>query len=132
MKRLFTLLFGILLIAAPIAAQESQPEISFDKYVHDYGTIYEENGPVTCTFTDKTTGTANLVIHQVVASCGCTQPDYSKEPLRPGEEATLTVTYDGSGKSPGSFVKRVTLRTNCKESIVVLNIKGTMIGAAKE
>lgn len=67
-----------------------------------------------------------MVIHQAIASCGCTVPKYPKEPIRPGETGEITVTYDGTGKFPGHFRKTVTLRTNAKDEITRLIIEGDM------
>jgi hypothetical protein len=67
-----------------------------------------------------------LIIHQAVASCGCTVPKYPKEPIRPGERGSITVTYNGTGKAPGVFKKSVTLRTNAKTELVRLYIMGEM------
>ena len=71
-------------------------------------------------------GDAPLVIHQAVASCGCTVPEYTKEPIMPGKKGTIKVTYNGTGKYPGHFKKSITLRTNAKTEMVRLYIEGDM------
>jgi hypothetical protein len=83
---------------------------------------------VTCTFKFTNTGTSALVVYQAIASCGCTVPTYPKEPIKPGESGEIKVSYNGTGKNPGTFEKVVTLRTNTKEEIYRLRIKGNMIG----
>ena len=75
---------------------------------------------------DKTTHDSPLVIHQAVASCGCTVPEYTKEPIQPGKKGTIKVTYNGTGKYPGHFKKSITLRTNAKTEMVRLYIEGDM------
>ena len=86
-----------------------------------------ENSPVvSCTFTFTNIGDAPLVIHQAVASCGCTVPEYTKEPIMPGKKGTIKVTYNGTGKYPGHFKKSITLRTNAKTEMVRLYIEGDM------
>lgn len=65
-------------------------------------------------------------IHQAVASCGCTVPDYTKEPILPGKTGTIKVTYNGTGKYPGHFKKSITLRTNAKTEMLRLYIEGNM------
>ena len=64
--------------------------------------------------------------HQAVASCGCTVPEYTKEPIMPGKKGTIKVTYNGTGKYPGHFKKSITLRTNAKTEMVRLYIEGDM------
>ena len=61
-----------------------------------------------------------------VASCGCTVPEYTKEPIMPGKKGTIKVTYNGTGKYPGHFKKSITLRTNAKTEMVRLYIEGDM------
>ena len=101
-------------------------QIYFEKTTHDFGIFYEDQPKVTCKFKFTNTGDGPLVIHQAMASCGCTVPKYPKEPIRPGETGEITVTYDGTGKFPGHFRKTVTLRTNAKDEITRLIIEGDM------
>lgn len=105
-------------------------EIKFDTLSHDFGTFSEKDPIVQCTFTFTNVGTAPLIIHQAIASCGCTVPTYTKDPIKPGEKGSIDVTYNGQGKFPGKFRKTITVRTNAKESAVVrLSIEGTMAEA---
>ncbi|MCK4700035.1 MAG: DUF1573 domain-containing protein, partial [Bacteroidales bacterium] len=67
-------------------AQQKQAAISFDKLTHDFGTFKEEDGNVTCKFSFTNTGSIPLVINRVIASCGCTSPAWSKEPVMPGRK----------------------------------------------
>ena len=83
-----------------------------------------EKTPIHLTFTNI--GDAPLVIHQAVASCGCTVPDYTKEPIQPGKTGTIKVTYNGTGKYPGHFKKSITLRTNAKTEMMRIYIEGNM------
>ncbi|MBQ9284718.1 MAG: DUF1573 domain-containing protein [Bacteroidaceae bacterium] len=105
-------------------------EIKFDTLSHDFGIFSEKDPIVQCTFTFTNVGTAPLIIHQAIASCGCTVPTYTKDPIKPGEKGSIDVTYNGQGKFPGKFRKTITVRTNAKESAVVrLSIEGTMAEA---
>ena len=81
---------------------------------------------VSCTFTFTNVGDAPLVIHQAVASCGCTVPDYTQEPVRHVKTGTIKITYNGTGKYPGHFKKSVTLRTNAKTEMMRLFVEGDM------
>ena len=67
-----------------------------------------------------------LVIHQAIASCGCTVPKYTQEPILPGKTGTVTVTYNGTGRYPGHFRKSITLRTNAETEMIRLYIEGEM------
>ena len=101
-------------------------EIKFDKLTHDFGTFSESSPVVTCTFTYTNVGNKPLVINQAVASCGCTVPEYTKTPVKPGEKGTIKITYNGTGKFPGHFKKSITVRTNGKVEMTRLYIEGTM------
>ena len=83
-------------------------------------------------FKFKNTGDGPLVIHQAIASCGCTVPQYPKEPIKPGESGEVTVTYNGAGKFPGHFRKTITLRTNSKNEITRLVVEGDMTPASAD
>ena len=108
------------------AYAQKQAEIKFDKLVHDFGTFPEAEPIQKCTFTFTNVGGQSLVINQAVASCGCTVPEYTKTPIKPGEKGTLTVTYNGKGKFPGHFKKTITVRTNGAVEMTRLYIEGNM------
>ena len=107
------------------AAGGGEADIKFEKTSHNFGT-FPESQKVTCTFKFTNTGDNLLVIHQAMASCGCTVPQYSKEPIKPGESGQITVTYNGAGKFPGHFRKSITIRTKAKQEIIRLYIEGDM------
>ena len=125
MKKL--LLFTMLLICSMATAQAQKPaEIKFDETTHHFGEFSQKNPKVTCTFTFTNVGEQALVINQAVASCGCTVPKYSKEPIQPGEQGVIEVLYNGTGKSLGYFKKSITVRTNGAVELTRLYIDGTM------
>lgn len=126
-KYLFTA-FLMLCSLVSFAQQANEAEIKFDKTSHDFGIFTESNSKVTCTFTFTNTGNKFLVIHQAIASCGCTVPEYPKEPIKPGESGKIVVTYNGEGRFPGHFRKSITIRSNAKQEIVRLYIEGDMQG----
>ncbi len=105
---------------------ENRAEIQFDTLRIDLGTFAEKDGEQHCTFTFANVGTAPLIINQAFASCGCTVPTYTKDPIQPGEKGHIDVTYNGKGKFPGHFSKTITIRSNAKTEIVRLSIEGTM------
>jgi len=125
------LLFSFIALFAGIAAAfaDGAPEIYFEQITHDFGTFPEENGKVSCTFEFKNVGTADLVLQSVKASCGCTTPDWTKEPVKPGETGVVKATYNATGR-PGSFTKTITVKSNAGEKR--LTIKGEVIPKAQK
>ena len=109
------------------AIQSGEAEITFENTSHNFGTFSESSPKVTCTFKFKNTGDGPLVIHQAIASCGCTVPQYPKEPIKPGESGQITVIYNGAGKFPGHFKKSITIRSNGKNEMTRLYIEGDML-----
>ncbi|MBO4826077.1 MAG: DUF1573 domain-containing protein [Prevotella sp.] len=121
----------LMLAVCTMASAQKQAEIKFDKLTHDFGTFSESNPVVECTFTFKNVGDAPLVINQALAACGCTVPSYTKEPIAPGAQGSIKVTYNGKGKFPGHFKKTITVRTNGKTELTRLYIEGNMEEAKK-
>lgn len=112
--------------AVPTTKAEKYAEIKFDTLRHNFGQFSKEDPIVNCSFGFTNTGTAPLIIHQAFASCGCTVPKFTKEPIKPGEKGKIEITYDGTGKFPGHFQKTITLRTNAVNEVVRLTVEGTM------
>ena len=110
----------MLVMSIGYAYAQGGADIKFDKTTHNFGTFSENNPVVSCTFTFTNVGDAPLVIHQAVASCGCTVPEYTKEPIQPGKKGTIKVTYNGTGKYPGHFKKSITLVPTQKPEMVRL------------
>ncbi|MBQ1649339.1 MAG: DUF1573 domain-containing protein, partial [Bacteroidales bacterium] len=67
--------------------------VRLDKTVHDFGDIMIADGPVSCSFTVTNIGSEPTVIFNVASSCGCTDVDWTKKPLQPGEKGTVKATY---------------------------------------
>ena len=105
---------------------ENYAEVTFDTLRYDFGKFSKSEPVVHCSFPFTNTGTAPLIIHQAFASCGCTIPTYTKEPIKPGEKGVIDVTYDGTDKFPGHFTKTITIRSNAVNEVVRLTIEGTM------
>ena len=125
MKKLL-LLTMMLIGGITFASAQKEAEIKFDKVTHDFGKFSEASPIVECTFTYTNVGGKPLVINQAVASCGCTVPEYTKTPVKPGEKGQIKVTYNGTGKFPGHFKKSITVRTNGAVEMTRLYIEGTM------
>lgn len=125
MKKL--LLFALLLICSATAVLAQKPaEIKFDAVSHNFGEFSKQNPIVSTRFTFTNVGEQDLVINQAVASCGCTVPKYTKEPIKPGQKGEINVTYNGTGKALGHFKKSITVRTNGAVEITRLYIEGDM------
>jgi hypothetical protein len=126
-KAVFTLVLMLMAVMSfnKAAAQiESGPKIDFTKETHDYGTIkYGADG--SCSFEFKNTGNAPLIISNAKGSCGCTVPEWPKEPIAPGAKASIKVKYDTN--RPGVINKNVTITSNAVNSPEkVIYIKGTV------
>ena len=118
--------FMFILFVASVCSANAQAEIKFDKLTHNFGKFPESSPKVTCVFTFTNVGDQPLVINQAVASCGCTVPEYTKAPIKPGESGQIKVTYNGAGKFPGHFKQSITVRTNGKVEMTRLYVEGDM------
>ena len=130
MKKIM-LVLTMLTLCIGFAVAQNQADIKFDKTEHNFGAFSQDKDTVSTVFTFTNVGTAPLVIHQAVASCGCTVPEYSQEAVMPGKTGSIKVTYDARDKYPGHFKKSVTIRTNAKTETVRLFIEGEVLASAK-
>ena len=126
MKKLLVLFIAAVAGLTTVVAQNA-PEIKFKDLVHDFGTFPEETGKVSCVFEFTNMGKSDLILQNVKASCGCTTPEWTKTPVKPGEKGTVEATYNASGR-PGAFSKTITVTTN--EGEERLTIKGDVIPKA--
>lgn len=117
--------FGLL----SFGTYEKEANIRFDETVHDFGTIQEGERPV-YNFQFTNTGDAALVITSVNKSCGCTEPEFSKEPVLPGKTSEIKVGYNSTNRS-GRFDKTITVNSNAKDGAVSLRIVGNVVKADK-
>lgn len=101
------------------------PVMSFETKEHDFGTI-NEGDKVMYDFKFKNTGEAPLIIMNAKGSCGCTVPEYPKDPIAPGKEEKIHVIFDSKGKL-GTTTKSVTLTCNIKEGQEILQIKSKIV-----
>ncbi len=102
---------------------KAQGKLTFEKETHDFGTI-AEGTQATYVFKVRNEGNEPVVIPGVQASCGCTTPSWTKEPILPGKTGTITAVYNSSGR-PGPFHKSITVLSNNSEKPQhVLYIKG--------
>jgi hypothetical protein len=112
--------------AAPAATPETKPEgplpsFDFQTTEHDFGTI-NEGDVVEYTYAFKNTGTVPLIIQNAQGSCGCTVPDWTKEPIPAGGTGFVKAKFDSSGK-PNIQNKTVTVTANTWPKQTVLRFK---------
>ena len=98
------------------------PEFSFEKEVHDFGSIVQGE-KVAYSFKFKNTGKGDLIITSAKGSCGCTVPEWPQEPIAPGAEGVIDVVFNSDGKS-GQQNKKVTIVANTVPNTKVLAING--------
>lgn len=131
-KLLFLTVFGMFAIntlaqqlpPASISKSEVKTDVAvfaWDNTTHDFGKI-KQGTPVTHEFKFTNTGKVPLIITEVKASCGCTTPAWTKEPVMPGGQGFIKATY--SAASVGAFNKTVTVAANIETGFVQLAIKG--------
>jgi len=123
MKKYSILLFCLV---CSLAAMSQKAVISFKVKTHDFGKVNEEDGKITHVFDFINRGISPLVINKVQASCGCTTPVWTKEPVEPGKKGTITVTYNPLGR-PGTFTKSITVFSNATDEQLELTIHGEVI-----
>ncbi len=98
--------------------------IAFEKVEHDFGNIaFGSDGTYIFTFTNKTK--EPLVLTNVTASCGCTSPMWTKEPIKPGEKGEVKVKYNTN--AAGMFNKTVMVYSSAQPSPIILRIKGNVM-----
>ncbi|MCP4123292.1 MAG: DUF1573 domain-containing protein [Bacteroidetes bacterium] len=139
MKILVTLMFAFMIAGGATFAQDDTgkagelidgAKIEFVETVHDFG-ANPQGTPVTTDFVFKNSGNAPLVLQSVKASCGCTTPNWPREPILPGQESAIKVKYNMA--RAGNFTKTVTVTVKpAADDITPEVIKLTIKGSAKE
>jgi len=131
-------LAGLYVLASmPVSAQtrmknqtvlldDKDGKVVVDKTMHDFGTIKKDGGSVNTIFTVTNNTKIPILISGVRTSCGCTAPDWTKEPVEPGKTGKVTATYTPTGVGP--FEKSVTIIVSegDKTQTIVVKIKGTV------
>ncbi len=94
---------------------------TWDKTEHDFATSVMHQKPAKATFTLTNAGKTPITISEVVTTCGCTSPNYTKEPIKPGDKGIVSLTYDA--KITGFFTKSAIVKMNDGQKYI-LTIKG--------
>ena len=114
-----------LILSANMAWSQGSAKIASEQLVFNFGTIAESDGMASHVFKVKNEGDAPLVITRITVSCGCTRPEWSKEPIAPGQTADVKITYNPKGR-PGPFYKTISIYSNGKKGSFNLAIKGNV------
>jgi hypothetical protein len=107
-----------------VPADGKYPEMTFLSKDHDFGSI-EADSKVNYSFTFKNTGQADLIISRAVGSCGCTIPEYPKDPIKAGESGKIDVSFNSANKH-GNQQKSITIYTNTKAGVESLYITASI------
>ncbi len=105
--------------------KDALPAISFEKDFHDFGKLISGE-QVTYAFKFKNTGKSLLLISNVSTSCGCTVSSFPKQPIKPGEGATIDVSFDSEGRH-GLQAKSITVFSNTQPPTTTLRIQSQVV-----
>lgn len=108
-----------------VVTSDDQPVFKFESEEHDFG-IIEEGTVVTHEFVFTNAGKAPLVITSAQGSCGCTVPEYPRDPVMPGKKGTIKVSFDSSNRA-GRQDKTVTLIANTVPNTKILKITSEVV-----
>lgn len=106
-------------------ANPNAADIKFEVDEHNFGSI-KQGEVVNYDFKFTNTGKEPLIIANASGSCGCTVPDWPKDPIKPGASGVIKVSFNSSGKS-GMQDKTVTITSNSKTPTKVIHVKGVII-----
>jgi len=120
---IFTLTLFAFMIATAQDSGKNTPEITFDKLVHDFGAVFQGD-KTEYDFTFRNTGNQPLIISDVKSTCGCTVPEWPKNPILPGSSASIRVKYNSSIVGP--INRQITILSNAANSPSVLRVAGTV------
>jgi Protein of unknown function (DUF1573) len=119
--------------AVPVVADEKPtgplPVAEYSELEHDFGTV-TEGEKVSFEYRVKNTGQAPLIIQGAQPSCGCTVPDWSKNPIAVGKAGFVKAEFDTHGKS-GAQNKSITVTSNTWPKTTILKFKGMVMAKAK-
>ncbi|MFZ9681019.1 MAG: DUF1573 domain-containing protein [Bacteroidia bacterium] len=101
------------------------PQLVFDKELHDFGKI-KAGEKVSYSFRFVNRGGSDLIIQSASGSCGCTVPDFPKEPIPPGREGFIRVMFNSEGKT-GVQEKQVTVLSNTMPNTTTVRVKAEIL-----
>jgi hypothetical protein len=122
------IIFSLILMLGIFALKAQTPEgpksgpiITFTESAHDFGDIIQGDS-VMHIFKFKNSGTSPLIISEVITTCGCTAPKFTKEAVMPGKAGEILITYRSAGKQ-GLQNKIITILSNSTNTPVRLSIR---------
>ena len=118
---------GLFLHGIAQAQSKTPSTMKFTEESWNFGNIKEADGEVSHTFVFTNSGQDPFVIERVTTSCGCTTPEYTREPILPGRKGTVKVTFNPEGR-PGPFQKTITVTSRSSQNQNQLHITGAVIG----
>ena len=133
MKRFLTILSVVVLATALSCSQSNNgnndkkaaaTEIAFQETEHDFGTI-DQHSKAEYAFIFRNTGKEPLIVSNVQTSCGCTVPDWTRDPVGKKKLGLVKIHY--RTEVPGSFVKTIRVYCNASNSPIMLKIRGTVV-----
>ncbi|MDR2292658.1 MAG: DUF1573 domain-containing protein [Prevotellaceae bacterium] len=132
MKNLLKSVLLVTVLSFAFATANAQTgQIVFESPLHDFGSnVPERGGSVTHRFLFTNKGDAPITIQSVKASCGCTTPAWTKEPVAPGEQGYVDATYNPRSRL-GSFSKSLTVTSNGNPQTILLTISGVVVSEPK-
>ena len=108
--------------SAQSVASDKMPKITFkEKGIHDFGSI-TEGDTIEHFFKFTNTGAYPLIINNITASCGCTTPEWPRDPIEPGEESSIKVRFNSRNKE-GEQNKTVTVFANTDPAMTDLQFR---------
>ena len=130
MKNIVSYISGVLLVVMlSVSVAYAQNSMCFRQTTWNFGDIAEDGGKVTHTFTFVNNTNEPISILRVTATCGCTTPEYSKQPIMPGKQGAIDVTYDPMDR-PGRFEKKVVVKNSLQQDIALV-VEGRVIPRQK-
>ena len=108
----------------------ARAQLAFVPAEWDFGSVRESGGPVSHTFTGVNRGQEPVVVVDVVSSCGCTVPQFSRRPILPGDSTRITVTYDPMNR-PGVFSRSLGVYSSERKKIASLTVSGSVVPREK-
>ncbi|MEL6535395.1 MAG: DUF1573 domain-containing protein [Bacteroidota bacterium] len=119
-----TLYFFTILFLGIVSNTIAQPTIQWEETNHNFGEVIEGDKAVH-EFSFTNTGDQPLVISRVQASCGCTTPFWTREPVMPGDKGVIKASYNSQGR-PGNFRKSITVTSNAATPTSAVFIQGVV------
>lgn len=111
--------------ASSVKAVQVDGKLEFDKTVHDFGDILTTSAPKSCSFKVKNISSEPIALLEVVTSCGCTEAQWTREPLQPGKTGTISATYKNED-GPYPFDKTLTVYASGLNKPVILRLRGVV------